>query len=179
MRKPAIACALAKVRNTSRFGSSATSAAASSPGSRKSANASSSSTHTRSPTRSHSARTSSRATGAPVGSLGLESAIARVSGADAVGQRADAALARHGDRPAAGALGELGQRPPARPRDEQLTARPEQLRARLLQQLGGAVADRDLLRRDAVARGGELAHLACAAGPGRRSCAAAARRWRR
>ena len=36
----------------------------------------------------------------------------------------------------------------------------QQLRARLLQQLGGAVADRDLRRRDAVARGRELAHLA-------------------
>ena len=56
---------------------------------------------------------------------------------------------------AAGAARELGQRAPAGPRHQQLTpasasglvtalARMQQRRARLLQQLGGAVSDRDL-----------------------------------
>ena len=74
---------------------------------------------------------------APVGSLGLESATARVSGPDPGGERADT---RHGDGPAAGALREVGQRAPAGPRDEQL-ATGDQLRAGVLEQLGGAVAD--------------------------------------
>ena len=153
-------------------------AALSSPGSRKSASASSSSTQTRSPTRSHSARTSvagDRGAGRVVGARERDRARVR---ADAVGERADASPATGTGRPPA-CRASVGQRAPARPRHEQLAAARDELRARVHQQLGGAVADRDPVARQPVALGGELAHLASRRGRGRRSCAAAARRWRR
>ena len=65
---------------------------------------------------------------------------------------------RDGQRAPAGGLDQLRQRLPARPADERVAAAAEQHRAGGAQQLAGAVAQRDLAGRDAVARGERLAH---------------------
>ena len=152
---------------------------------------------TRSGTRARSARSSSADEPAPVGSLGEQSAIARVAGRSRRPTRA----AEVGTAAVPGSTG----RPPARSASRGSGCQPGHATsssppprssacAGRLQQLAGAVADHDLRGRDAVARAAIASRSARAPGPGsalsaRRSAnvaaltvsgaAARARSWRR
>ena len=120
---PAIACALEKVRKTSRFGQLGHQARGVLAGLGKSASASSSSTHTRSPTRSQQRAhvlARDRRAGRVVGARERDRARVRRRRASASGPIA--ALARARRRVARRRGGELGQRTPAGPRHEQLAA---------------------------------------------------------